>query len=172
MMDLQPPRSARNRYTSSDPDPGSSAGSSPSDPPRDRDASSSDNRRFESGSRCSLPTRPIPSPGSEEKGGGGVIPRAVITALLDQTEGSLIVIFDIRHREGSLQDGSRLPFDREGTILGHLPESADILRCFAPSGLPRLDKGSRSPDLILEFGQPEPITNDPRWPSPSFVDLA
>ena len=58
-----------------------------------------------------------------------------------------------------------------GTILGHLPESAYVLRCFAPSGLSRFDEGTRGADLILEFGQPEPITNDPRWPSPSFVDL-
>ena len=122
---------------------------------RDQDASSSDNRRFKSGSRGSLPTRPIPSPGSQKKRSSGVIPRAIITALLDETEGSLIVILDIRHREGSLQDRSRLPFNREGAILAHLPERAYVLRCLAPSSLPRFDKGSCSPDLILEFSQPE-----------------
>ena len=110
MMDLQASRPCRNRYISSDPDPGSSAGSSPSDPPRDRDASSSDNRRLESGNCGSaFPARPIPSPGSQEESGGSVIPRAVITALLDETEGSLIVILDESHREGSLQDRSRFP---------------------------------------------------------------
>ena len=71
-----------------------------------------------------------------------------------------------------MQDRSRLPFDREQAILGHLPESAYVLRCLRPSGLSRFDKGTCGADLILEFGQPEPITNDPRWPSPSFVDLA
>ena len=32
------------------------------------------------------------------------------------------------YRERSLQDGSRFPFNRKRTILGHLPESAYVLR--------------------------------------------
>ena len=156
MMDLKPPCSAAIGtppaipFQDPPPDP------LPAIPQRDRDASSSNNRRLESGSCGSaFPAGPIPSPGGQKKRSSGIITSAVITALLDETEGSLIVILDESHREGSLQDGSRLPFDRERAILGHLPESAYVLRCFAPSGLPRLDKGSRSPDLILEFGQPE-----------------
>ena len=96
-----------------------------------------------------LPARPIPSPGSQKKRSSGVITSAIIAALLDETEGSLIVIFDESHREGSLKDGSRLPFDRQGTILGHLPESADIFTGLAPTGLSRLYVGTCGADLIL-----------------------
>ena len=173
MMDLPASLPCRNRYTSTDPDPGPSAGSSPSDSQRDQDASSSDNRRFKSGSCGSaFPARPIPSPGSQKKRSSGVITSAIIAALLDETEGSLIVIFDESHREGSLKDGSRLP---SRTARGPSLVIFRRARMSSDASLHRVclgfDVGTCGADLILEFGQPEPITNDPRWSSPSFVDL-
>ena len=61
----------------------------------------------------------------------------------------LIVILDKGDRERGLQDRSRFPFNRKRTILGHLPESAYVLRCFAPSGLPRFDERTRGADPSL-----------------------
>ena len=142
----------RNRYISSDPVPGSSAGSSPSDPPRDPSAaSSSDNRRLESGSRGSaLPAGSIPSPGGEQESSSGIIPRVIIAwSLLNQAEAPLIIILDKGYRERGLQDGSRFPFNRKRTILGHLPQGSYILAGLAPAGLPRFDEGTRGADLIL-----------------------